>query len=87
MSRRRHVFCIAAVGMVALLPSLIIAQQVPPAEGDEAALVAVLKSDADLFQKAKACQRLAVIGKKECIPALAGLLGDERLSHYARYGL
>ena len=34
----------------------------PPAEGDQAALIGGLKSDAPLFNKAKACQRLAVIG-------------------------
>ncbi len=51
-------------------------------------LVAVLKSvDASLFDKAKACQRLAAVGTKEAVPALAALLSDEQLAHYARYGL
>ncbi len=64
------------------------AQQAPPAEGTEADLIGVLKSaDTPLFDKAKACQRLAVIGTKECVPALASLLDDEELSHYARYAL
>ena len=55
---------------------------------DEAArLVAVLKSDASVFDKAKACQRLAVVGDEKAVPALAALLADESLSNYARYGL
>jgi len=54
---------------------------------EAARLVAVLKSDASVFDKAKACQRLAVVGDKKSVPALAALLGDEELSNYARYGL
>ena len=73
----------------ALLLSLadLSAQQPLPAEGDEAQLINVLNSDAELFEKAKACQRLAVIGTSKSIPVLAGFLGDEELSHYARTGL
>lgn len=54
---------------------------------EERKLLAVLSSDAPLFDKAKACQRLAVVGTAEAVPALAALLPDERLSHYARYAL
>jgi len=54
---------------------------------EAARAVAVLKSDASVFDKAKACQRLAVIGDKEAVPALAALLADENLSNYARTGL
>ncbi|MBI4603119.1 MAG: HEAT repeat domain-containing protein [Planctomycetes bacterium] len=50
-------------------------------------LLAVLKSDAPHKEKADACRKLAVAGTKEAVPALAALLGDERLSHMARYGL
>ena len=52
-----------------------------------AKLIATLQSDAALFDKAQACQRLAVIGGKEAVPALAALLADERLGTYARFGL
>jgi HEAT repeat protein len=69
------------------LPAYALAQQAPPAEGDEAALIAVLESDVPLFDKAKACQQLAVIGTKNAVPTLAKLLPDEQLSHYARFGL
>ncbi len=56
-------------------------------ENDESKLIAVLASDAGVFDKAKACQRLAVVGGKEAVPALAKLLGDSSLAHYARFGL
>jgi len=64
-----------------------LAQQPLPASGSEAELLDVLKSGADLFDKAKACQRLAIIGTSKSVPVLAGLLSDEDLSHYARFGL
>lgn len=40
-----------------------------------------------LFQKAIACKRLSMVGTGEAVPALAALLDDERLGHYARFGL
>lgn len=76
--------------LLSLIPArgvLAQSQQPLPAEGDEAALIAVLDSDAKLFEKAKACQRLAIIGTAQSVPALAKYLDDETLSHYARYGL
>jgi len=55
----------------------------PPAR-----LIEILKDpQATVFQKAKACQRLAVIAGKDAVPALAALLGDPQLAHYARFGL
>ena len=51
-------------------------------------LTAILKdSGASEYAKAKACQRLAVVGDKTAVPALAALLSDARLSHYARFAL
>ena len=47
----------------------------------------VLKSDAPLEQKAAACRGLARFGDKDCVPVLAGMLGDEKLAHMARYAL
>jgi len=40
-----------------------------------------------VYAKAKACQQLAVVGDKSAVPALAALLADPQLSHYARFGL
>mgnify|MGYP001583437061 FL=1 len=55
----------------------------PPAK-----LIAILKDpQASAYAKAKACQRLAVVGDKTAVPALAALLTDPQLSHYARFGL
>jgi len=50
-------------------------------------LIAVLKSDAPHKEKADACRLLALVGTKDAIASLAALLGDEKLSHMARYGL
>lgn len=50
-------------------------------------LTAVLKSDAPAYDKGQACKRLAFLGDARCVPVLAAMLGDERLSHSARYAL
>jgi len=55
---------------------------------DQAKLIAILKdSGSTTFQKAIACKRLAQIGNKESVAPLAALLSDNRLGHYARFGL
>lgn len=53
----------------------------------EAELLAVLRSDAPLEEKSAACRKLSRIATAEAVPTLAGLLGDEKLSHMARYAL
>jgi len=58
-----------------------------PAKEQEAKLIAVLTSNAEYTQKADACRELARIGTVDAVPALAAMLGDEKLSHMARYGL
>jgi hypothetical protein len=58
-----------------------------PAEGREAALIAVLKSTASEKDKADACLQLAHIGTKASVAPLAALLTDDKLSHMARYAL
>lgn len=84
LSQRVHFLA----ALFALAPLFLLAQNAPAAaEKDAGKLIAVLKSDAPLYDKAKACQRLAVIGTKDAVPALAGLLEDEKLAHYARFGL
>ncbi len=50
-------------------------------------MIAVLKSDAPQKEKSDACRELAMIGTKNAVAPLADLLGDEKLSHMARYGL
>ena len=57
-------------------------------QSDPAKLVEIIQqADAPTFEKAKACQRLAVVGNKDAVPALAALLSDETLNLYARTGL
>lgn len=53
----------------------------------EASALAVLSSSADVHEKARACQELAVLAGPASVPALAGLLNDDHLSDYARSGL
>ena len=57
------------------------------APSKESKLCDVLKSGACEKEKADACLELARIGTKESVAPLAALLGDEKLSHMARYGL
>ncbi len=91
----QHVSVIlAAALMTAEMPAHLRAHPGPsPARNaaeentEVAELVAVLQSDATPFDKAQACQRLALVGTREAVPALAALLADERLSSHARFGL
>ena len=54
----------------------------------QAKLLALLEApEASEFAKAKACQRLAIVGDARAVPALAALLGDPKLAHYARFAL
>ena len=53
----------------------------------ETRYIAKLKLDAPVAEVERACRILRVIGTKQAIPALAELLADEKLSHFARYAL
>lgn len=53
-----------------------------------ARLVAILRdSGASVYARAKACQRLAVVGDRSAVAALEPLLADPQLSVYARFAL
>jgi HEAT repeat protein len=54
---------------------------------DEQKLIAILKSNAPLYDKTQACQKLAGIGSEKSVPLLAGLLGDKTLGDYARIAM
>lgn len=45
------------------------------------------KSDASQKDKVDACRQLSVIGTAKSIPILAGMLGDEKMNHMARFAL
>lgn len=62
--------------------------QTVAARQDESKLIAVVKSsEASRKDKIDACRQLAIIGGKDSIAPLAAMLGDEELSHMARYAL
>jgi len=86
MSRSRiHIILIVALLLALAVPTL--AQTVAPKK-NEAKLIAVLTStDASRKDKIDACRQLAIIGSKDSIAPLAALLGNEELSHNARYAL
>ena len=78
---------LAAVVLLSLGCRGLAAQGAGGPQDEEAALLKILASEAPLFDKAKACQRLAVVGTGKAVPALAGLLKNPELAHYARFGL
>jgi len=53
----------------------------------ETRLAQLLKATATRSAKCYACRKLALIGTKDCVPALAALLADKDLSHAARSAL
>ena len=53
---------------------------------EEKELIAILKSNAGVPQKCDACRQLRVNGTAKSVPALAALLGTERVGHAARPG-
>lgn len=57
------------------------------ASADGAFALAVLKSDAGIEAKARACQELAIHADARALPVLAALLSDEGLASYARTAL
>ncbi|MHB8969921.1 MAG: HEAT repeat domain-containing protein [Pirellulaceae bacterium] len=75
----KRIYSVLAAALLATLATHAFAQ--------EAELIAVLRSDAAVQEKSAACRQLARIATKEAVPALAALLGDEKLSHMARYAL
>ncbi len=60
-----------------------------PAEREdlEKRLLAALQSDVSRDAKGFVCRMLTIVGGAASVPVLAGLLGDEYLSHMARYAL
>jgi len=91
---RKVLIQLIVTAFIAFTPILLFAQNsiLPLQEGqnakeETARLTAVLQSEAEVFNKAIACKRLAVIGTKDAVNVLASLLADEKMSHYARYAL
>lgn len=53
----------------------------------EMRLVAALKANVPHAAKDYICRQLSLVGSAGCVPAVAELLPDEKLSHMARYAL
>src|SRR6266513_74797 len=53
----------------------------------ERELIAILRSDASDANKGLACKDLSVYGSDECVPEVAKLLANEKLSSWARITL
>ncbi|MEX1222910.1 MAG: HEAT repeat domain-containing protein [Pirellulales bacterium] len=53
----------------------------------EGRLAAVLDTDATYDAKQFVCRKLVIVGTAASVPTVAKLLGDEKLSHMARYAL
>ncbi len=85
LKSRIHIILIIALLLTGAVR--LSAQTVPP-KADESKLIAVLKSDdATHKEKVDACRGLALIATEKSIAPLTALLGDEKLSHMARYAL
>jgi len=80
----RYVTCV-----VAIAASVACLARPAPAAGrdEEQKLLGVLRTSESPAAKDAACARLKRIGSAKAVPALAGLLADEQLSHSARYAL
>lgn len=72
---RKHYF----IALMTVIAALGAAAQTDP--------LAVLQSDASLFEKNEACRLLSTSGNIAAIPVLESLLADESLSDMARYAL
>jgi HEAT repeat protein len=57
------------------------------ARGPDELVMILNDPEGSLYAKAKACQKLAVVGDADSVPALEALLTDPKLSHYARFAL
>jgi HEAT repeat protein len=90
-NHRRHIAPVFAIALLSALSAAareeLFDKPTGSIEQENDRLVAVLKSDAPQFEKNQACKRLGYLGSDRCVPTLAGLLADEKLSHSARIAL
>ena len=77
------------VGALTPLTELVASSRENTIEREQIAarLAALLRTAAPRGAKDFACRQLAILGTAEAVPALAGLVVDERLSHIARSAL
>jgi HEAT repeat protein len=82
-SRGKLLLCL----LLGLLLPMILSSLYGAEAATEQQLIATLQSKCSLQEKDAACAQLKLVGTARCVPALAALLGDEQLSHSARYAL
>ncbi len=94
MSFPRCVLLLALGLLFALTPPITLSAQgsapatpLPRPEEVKQLLATLQSTAASHHDKVVACHRLAVLGPREAVPALAALLSDERLAHMARHAL
>lgn len=75
------------VNQVLVVGLIVLAAACVGGAAQEQDLIAVLQSNAGAVEKCSACQQLRICGTAQSIPALAAVLGDERVGHAARYAL
>lgn len=92
--RKQQLTLALAAALLSAAAAVTLAQQAEPAatepaaaEPTEAALIAVLQSDAGHHEKSAACRLLARIGTQQAVPVLAAMLSDDKLAHMARTAL
>ena len=84
---KRVLAALVAATLAAAVAAPASAEAIADQQARAAKAVEVLKSGAGLKEKQDACRELARVGGKAEVPLLAGLLGDEKLSHMARHAL
>lgn len=88
MTKKKHAVAVGAVLIGGLMLCGVSVSSAGTNDAVQAGLLATLqKPDVSYEQKAAACRELAHVGDKNAVPVLAGLLGDEKLGHMARYAL
>lgn len=80
----RRTACLVAAAALLASPAAVAADG---RNDKERAALAVLRGDAPEADKALACKQLAIHGSADAVPDLAKLLGNERLSSWARIAL
>ena len=84
---KSKIHVITIIALLLVISTSAFAQTVA-AKQDEPKLIAVIQNpNASQKDKVDACRQLAIVGTKNAVAPLAALLGDEQLSHMARYAL
>lgn len=93
MQKKRYAIMLALALALPAIPALGADRPTAAATGapapfkDQQALIKILTSDAPKAEKAITCKYLAIVGRKEAVPALAPLLEDQELASWARIAL